>query len=143
MAQIPYAAASRFGAGQRLRSKPYRPITPPLPPDDLLLTMIRYDYGLIPYRPNPSNRRHLDSALPSKLFDYLASGLSVLSENLESLREFLTGHEAGVVYDRVDDIPALLKDLECLQPADSVQFTMEKAIPELERLYSLVLGRDS
>ncbi len=114
----------------------------PLPPDDLLLTLTRYDYGLIPYRPNPSNRRHLDSALPSKLFDYLASGLCVLSENLESLREFLTRHEAGMVYDRVEDIPSLLQDLKYLQLADPEQFTMERAIPELERLYGVVLARN-
>ena len=115
----------------------------PLPPQDLLLTLSRYDYGLIPYSPNQFNRRHLDSALPNKLFDYLAAGLSVLSENIESLRQFLSSREAGVVYDRVGDIPSLLKDLARLQPVDSEEFTMEKAIPELERLYALVLERDS
>ncbi len=105
--------------------------------------MSRYDYGLIPYSPNQFNRRHLDSALPNKRFDYLAAGLSVLSENIESLRQFLSSREAGVVYDRVGDIPSLLKDLARLQPVDSEEFTMEKAIPELERLYALVLERDS
>ncbi|MGD8562959.1 MAG: glycosyltransferase, partial [Desulfarculaceae bacterium] len=111
----------------------------PCSPEELLTFLTRYDYGLVPFMIQPHNRRHLDSALPNKLFEYLAAGLPVIATNLQSLREFITTKQVGLVYDRAVDVAPQLKGVRSFS-VDQNQFTMECAIGDMEGLYARLKG---
>jgi glycosyltransferase involved in cell wall biosynthesis len=108
---------------------------PPAPPDKLLEVLTRYDYGLVPFVIQPHNRMHLDSALPNKLFEYLAAGLPVLGANLLSLREFIEREKVGLVYDNAADLCKRLKEFD-LREIKGRSYTMDNEIKHLEALYA-------
>jgi len=70
--------------------------------DDLIYELTKYDYGLMVY--NDTERKHLDSVLPNKLFDYLAAGLPVLSPPFKSLKYFIENNQVGIVFENIEDL---------------------------------------
>lgn len=107
----------------------------PLSPEKLVTELSQYDYGLVPFVLQAHNRGHLDSALPNKLFEYLAAGLPVIATNLLSLREFILKNQVGFVFDQATDVAQGLGSLGSLQVPQH-RFTMENAIGGLEGLYN-------
>ena len=113
----------------------------PEPPEDLLTELGRYDFGLIAFNPIPEKRRHLDSALPNKLFEYLAAGLPVIGPDNQSLRRFIRETGCGVVYSRPEEIASKLSGYRQKCEVRDLCPTMEEAIPVLGRLYADVIAR--
>jgi glycosyltransferase involved in cell wall biosynthesis len=69
----------------------------------------RSHLGLLPYRPHPSTER----CRPTKLFEYLAHGLPVISSPNPLWWQLLATHQAGLQLDFLQpmDGPALVKQL--------------------------------
>ena len=105
----------------------------------------RYHYGILLYPFDDDlvvGRRHLQTALASKLFAYVAAGLPVLvSPELGYMAELVRTHGIGLVVER-DDIPTLAERLDdtdhaalcaavaCAQP----EFCIERHLPDVLHL---------
>ena len=74
----------------------------------------RYHFGLLIYYFEPTllvGKKHLESALPSKLLTYLSAGLPVIiSEELKYAATIVSEHEIGVVVkrDQINNLSSLL-----------------------------------
>jgi len=74
----------------------------------LLHEITQYDFGWAGFNVNSKNKRHLDVALPNKIFEYIACGLPVLAFPHKNIKKFLHRYNVGLVSDNVDEmIPQL------------------------------------
>jgi glycosyltransferase involved in cell wall biosynthesis len=111
----------------------------PRPPADLLRRLPGYDFGWAGFNAEV-NRPHLDTALPNKLFEYLACGLPVLALPHRAIRRLLDDRGLGIVVTHPRDIvPELGRcDLAALLrrvAAARDQLTVEANIHHLVALY--------
>jgi glycosyltransferase involved in cell wall biosynthesis len=106
----------------------------PVSPNQIVQEMTQYDYGIVPFVVTEENERHLQSAMPNKLFEYLAAGLSVIARDLYSIRNFIEKYRVGLLYSAVDDI---FNNLGALKGVSlrGLRFILEDEIHHLDRLY--------
>ncbi len=109
-------------------------------PETLLTELCRYDFGLIVFNQIPEKMRHLDSALPNKLFEYLAAGLPVIGPENQGLSRFINETGCGVVYSRPEEIASKLSGYRQRRDVRDLCPTMEEVIPLLGRLYADVIA---
>jgi glycosyltransferase involved in cell wall biosynthesis len=112
-------------------------------PATLLRTLPGYDFGWAGFN-EALNRRHVDTALPNKLFEYLACGLPVLTLRHRAIERFLREHGVGVVLDSPAELGAALADVDVGElrrrvAAARLSFTVEANIERLAVLYETVL----
>ncbi len=112
----------------------------PVSPEKIVYEMSQYDYGIIPFIITKENKRHLESAMPNKLFEYLAAGIPVISRNLYSLRTFFEKFQPGILYDSVDDIIKGIKSTNHGVPV-GIPMIFEEEIEKVEQLYHAILDR--
>jgi glycosyltransferase involved in cell wall biosynthesis len=110
-----------------------------LTPPELMQELPRYDLGWAGFN-STLNARHLDTALPNKVFEYLSCGLPVVTLRHRALSHFLDEMGLGVSLPSVDDLSGTLEalDLEALRErvaAVRTEFTFESRIDELVALY--------
>ncbi|MBA2616324.1 MAG: glycosyltransferase [Actinobacteria bacterium] len=72
-------------------------------PSTLLRLLPRYDYGWAGFN-EAANKPHIDTALPNKLFEYLAAGLPVLTLNHRALKRFVRERGLGIALDSPADL---------------------------------------
>jgi glycosyltransferase involved in cell wall biosynthesis len=111
-------------------------------PAALLRLLPRYDIGWAAFNPT-LNAAHMDTALPNKVFEYLASGLPVAAGPHRALRRLVEEHEVGIVIERLEDVGAALAgaDLPALRAGVAERrgrFTVEGHIGALVDLYDEV-----
>lgn len=106
----------------------------PVSPNEIVHTISQYDWGFIPFILTKENKKHLESAMPNKLFEYLAAGLPVIARNLYSIRKFFKKYPSGILYDTVEDIVEGLKTFSCKVPPGT-PFVFEDEIESVEKLY--------
>jgi glycosyltransferase involved in cell wall biosynthesis len=113
-----------------------------LEPAALLRRLPDYDAGWAVFNPR-LNAAHLDTALPNKAFEYLASGVPIAAGPHRALRRLVADHGVGVVVEDLGDLPGALTDA----PLDRLRrralenrplFTVEGHIGELVALYQEV-----
>jgi glycosyltransferase involved in cell wall biosynthesis len=106
--------------------------------------MTQYDYGWAGFNA-AKNRDHLDVALPNKLFEYLASGLPVLSFPHKAQREFLEAKKVGFVFEDLNELDDKIKEEATVQRVRGnvlrkrFDFTMESNIERVLNLYGSLL----
>jgi glycosyltransferase involved in cell wall biosynthesis len=88
------ATAARLGIDDAVT------ITGSVPYGDVAEHLALASIGWIPWQPVAKNRRNV----PTKLFEYLAWGLPVVSSDLESIRPFVTATGGGVLVDATDPV---------------------------------------
>jgi glycosyltransferase involved in cell wall biosynthesis len=113
-----------------------------LEPAALLRRLPAYDVGWAVFNPR-LNSAHLDTALPNKAFEYLASGLPIAAGPHAALRRLVEERDVGVVVDDLGDLPGVLTDAPLADMrrralADRRLFTVEGHIGELVQLYERV-----
>jgi len=116
----------------------------PLEPSELLRRLPAYDLGWAAFN-GDLNAAHLDTALPNKAFEYLASGLPVAAGPHAALRRLVEDEGVGFVVPRPDDLGATLGriDLDAIRArvADRRhRFTVEGHIGRLLDFYREVLA---
>lgn len=151
--------AELVAAGLRLDVHPARPapeyealaqgrpgltVHAPLPPADLLAALPRYDLGWAGFNAT-LNRAHIDTALPNKAFEYLASGLPLATLGHRALVRLIEEEGVGVSVDRPADLPARLAqtDLAAIRRrvlAARDRCTVEGAIGCVRDLYRDLVG---
>jgi glycosyltransferase involved in cell wall biosynthesis len=113
-------------------------------PRELLYEMTQYDYGWAGFNA-AKNRDHLDVALPNKLFEYLASGLPVLSFPHKAQKGFLEGDGLGLVFEDLNELDDKIKEQARVRRVRSnvlrkrFDFTMESNIERVLGLYASLL----
>ena len=80
-----------------------RSASPTVDPSTLLRLLPKYDYGWAGFN-EAANKAHIDTALPNKLFEYLAAGLPVLTLNHRALKRFLRERGLGIALDSPADL---------------------------------------
>jgi glycosyltransferase involved in cell wall biosynthesis len=113
-----------------------------LEPAALLRRLPAYDAGWAVFNPS-LNAAHLDTALPNKAFEYLASGVPIAAGPHAALRRLVEDAGVGVVVERLEDLPGVitaapLADLRRRALEDRARFTVEGHIGELVALYQEV-----
>ena len=115
-----------------------------LEPAALLRELPAYDVGLAAFNTG-LNAAHLDTALPNKAFEYLASGLPVAVGPHRALEGLVARHGVGVVVPRPQDLAGILRDADLPALRARVaerrrQFTAEGHIDALVDLYRATAG---
>lgn len=110
-----------------------------LRPAELLRTLPAYDVGWTAFNTG-LNGAHIDTALPNKAFEYLASGLPLAVGPHRALERLVADHGVGVVVDDPGDLADALGDgrLESLRERVAERrhaFTVEGHIGSLVELY--------
>lgn len=134
-----YRAAAARTPGMRLMDT--------LEPRALLRALGAYDIGWAAFNP-ALNGPHLDTALPNKAFEYLASGVPIAAGPHRALRRLVEDHGVGVVVERAEDLPQVVEraGLRTLRQAAVARrrlFTVETHIRGLVNLYAAVTGREA
>ena len=82
-----------------------------LPPTALMHELPGYDFGWAGFNAG-LNGAHLDTALPNKVFEYVAAGLPVLTFDHRALARFLETEGLGLRLDSVAGLVARLRALD-------------------------------
>ena len=111
----------------------------PLPPAEMLRELPSYDFGWCGFN-ETLNRAHLDTALPNKLYEYLACGLPVLAFPHRAITHVLKEQGLGIVVESACDLGAELarRDLGRLRArvgAARGRLTVEANIASVVGLY--------
>jgi len=119
-------------------------IMPTLTPAELLRTLPGYDVGWAAFNASV-NGAHLDTALPNKAFEYLASGLPIAAGPHKALARLVAEHQVGVVVNNPADLVQLLDDADLPALRRHVaerrhQFTVEGQIGRIVEVYNAVVG---
>ena len=111
----------------------------------LLSEITKYDYGWAGFNANKKNRRHLDVALPNKLFEYIACGLPVLAFPHKTLKSFLERKRVGFVFKDLDEMLLKLEtdDMNRLKRnvlSSRRKFTVESNIDRVIQFYRAIMA---
>ena len=110
-----------------------------LPPQELFNEIVQYDLGWAGFN-STLNQTHIDTAMPNKVFEYIACGLPVVSFSHKSLKEFIDAHDLGIVVEGIDALGEKLSgiDLSALKQrvrAKRHDFTVEANIHRILDIY--------
>jgi len=115
-------------------------------PATLLGRLPEYDLGWAGFN-DGLNRPHLDTALPNKLFEYLGSGLPVVTLNHGAIRRLLRERGVGIALEAPSELRAALARCDVERLRDRVaaardSLTIEANIGRIVALYdALSAGR--
>ncbi|MCP4367182.1 MAG: glycosyltransferase family 4 protein [Deltaproteobacteria bacterium] len=115
-----------------------------LSPEALFPELTQYDFGWAGFN-QTLNRRHIDTVLPNKCFEYIACGLPVVTFPHKSLKALLSAHNLGIIIEDVSKLwPALHDDgIELLRQnviKKRHDFTVEAHIHKVRQLYEQVIA---
>lgn len=115
-------------------------------PKNLMEEITQYDYGWAGFN-GAKNREHLETVLPNKAAEYVAAGLPIIAFDHRSLREFIEGHNVGIICTDIKELDSLLRSPRADQIKEKVKekrlmFTLEKNVHLIGDFYHQAL-RDS
>jgi len=108
---------------------------PTLPYLDLLRNLSRFDWGLVG---SPVRCRQWDTAMPNKMFEYIAAGIPCLVYQAEEAAEFVTSNDLGVVVKSLDEIPEIYNQHEYYREIVQQkrhELTMERQVKKILDIY--------
>lgn len=112
---------------------------------DLLTTLTQYDCGLVLFQELPEQKLILDTALPNKLFEYIAAGLPIVVGNVKSHREFVEKYKVGAFLDFNKDIKKQIADTIKIEiPANFIEkenLTMDAQADKLITFYQKIIAQ--
>jgi glycosyltransferase involved in cell wall biosynthesis len=115
----------------------------PLGYERLLYEMTQYDFGWAGFN-GAKNGGHLDIAIQNKIFDYMSSGLPVISFPFKAMRHFIEENGLGLIIIDVDELAEALKNTDICKLRENVMkarqdLTVESNIPELVDFYNRII----
>lgn len=108
---------------------------PPMEYTALLRNLSRFSWGLAG---GPIKHKQWDTAMPHKLFEYLISGIPVITFNAQEVKEFVEEHGIGLALESYEQIPEVYNRHEEFRKVvheKRNQFVMENHIGKLIKLY--------
>lgn len=102
----------------------------------LMKTLPALSWGLVG-GPEPGIKQW-DTAMPNKLFEFIAAGVPIISINGSEIQQFVERWQVGVSLDSLDEIPSILgKHQELRRNVYFLQrrFTMENEVGKVVNLY--------
>jgi glycosyltransferase involved in cell wall biosynthesis len=114
-------------------------------PVELFQEMPQYDAGWCGFN-DALNWQHLSTALPNKLFEYIACGLPVISFRHAALQRFIEQYQVGVVIEQVAGLQQLLRSPAMARMRENAleqrsRFTVEANIGQVVALYRALIER--
>jgi hypothetical protein len=116
---------------------------PTIPYLDLIKNLSRYDWGLVGF---PINCDAGNTAMPNKLFEYIAAGIPCLVYQSDEAAEFVQKNELGIVIDDINDIPGIYDQHEKFRKIVQTkkhEFTMKTQVDKILKLYKACLNGNS
>ncbi len=98
--------------------------------------LTKYDMGLVILA--PSNERLLHTAVPNKMYEYLASDLPVIVSPYDSLVDFVKKRNCGFVLDDINEIHSKIN--EKYNIGNKEEYTIDHHIPKLVKMYESLLS---
>ncbi len=135
-----YSANYMIEYEKELINNPYIHYNKPISPKNLIYEISQYDFGIIPLVSSKESERHVNSALPHKLFEYQAAGLPVIASDLEEIRNYLRKTNVGILYKNINDISNSIEKLKKIKVKNKVS-TFEGEINKLIRFYRKIIDK--
>jgi glycosyltransferase involved in cell wall biosynthesis len=115
-------------------------------PATLLRRLPRYDFGWAGFN-DGLNAAHIDTALPNKLFEYLACGLPVVALRHRAIARFLGERGLGIALDSPADLATELERLDVRElrkrvAAARASLTVEANVGSVVELYERLADGD-
>ncbi len=114
----------------------YLHVHEPLHYKKLYPELTKYDMGLVILA--PSNERLLHTAVPNKIYEYLASDLPVIVSPYDSLEDFVKKRNCGFVLEDIDEIHSKIREKYTI--GNKEEYTMDHYIPKLVKMYQGMLN---
>lgn len=111
----------------------------PLEYDELMTRIGRHDWGLVG---NTVKTREWQVAMPNKLFEYIATGMPVVSMNADNCSTFLEETGMGIMVDGPEELGSRWKEhRDCRERVfkQRQKWTMNAHIHELEDFYKEII----
>ncbi|MEK9735723.1 MAG: glycosyltransferase [Candidatus Nanopelagicales bacterium] len=113
----------------------------PVPTLDIIAEVSQYDVGLCAFTPNDRNRRHLDTALPNKLFEYLHAGLPVVCPRVREMAQFIAERpHMGTIADDAKDVATGAKKMAGMKIEADPAWVMEEEVKGLIGMYQEIVA---
>ncbi len=116
---------------------------PTIPYLDLIKNLSRYDWGLVGF---PISCNAGNTAMPNKLFEYVAAGIPCIVYQADEIAEFVQENELGVVVNDINDIPGIYDQHEKFRrivQGKKHEFTMTTQVNKILNLYEDCLSGGS
>jgi hypothetical protein len=110
----------------------------------LLTEMTQYDFGWAGFN-RAENNKHLNIAIPNKVFEYIGTGLPVLAFPHKAIQSLIENHEVGLIIDDVSDLPELLHTEDLAYITHNTlkhrhHFTIENQMSKLTSFYEQIIN---
>lgn len=107
--------------------------------------LTRYDYGWAGLN-SEVNKKHLEVALPNKIFEYIICGLPVLAFPHRTIMRFIQENGVGLIGENVDELAKRVADFSPSQLRLNVKrqgrsLIIEERIPALAAFYQQLVDR--
>lgn len=112
-------------------------LLPPVNYHILTQALSRFSWGIVG---GPIKHKQWDTAMPNKLFEYIAAGIPVIAFNASEVEEFVTKHNVGVVVENPYKIPNVFRNVDPAPYQQAViekreSFAMERQVDTLMQMY--------
>ncbi len=112
---------------------------------ELITELTKYDCGLLLFKDLPDYQLLLDTALPNKIYEYLAAGLPEAVGNVRAHREFVERYSVGGYLDLKKDIKEQICEIAQIKIDDNFierkQLTMKSQADQLIDFYQKTILR--
>lgn len=111
---------------------------------ELANEMTKYDCGLLLFNVNQNTKFYLEVATPNKLYEYINSGLSVVTNGIDAYVSFVKKYNLGIELNMDADIMSQFKNIDCIKIEEEFLanngLLMESKIEELIDFYNRIYG---
>ncbi len=116
--------------------------------EQLSVEMSKYDVGLCMFNVTKLNRHYLDYSSPNKLFEYLNAGIPVaVNKEIGNICDFVITNKVGGAIDLNENLLPQMKNVSEIRIDNNFiidnGYYFEKKSEELDRLYKIVMRRDT
>lgn len=110
--------------------------------DELIYEMTKYDCGLVLFNSTDSNRVHLEANSINKVYEYINSGLPLISAGINSLNEFVKKYKVGIELDFSSNIKKQIAEACKIEIGSDLlknnKFTMRSYDLDLSNFYKKI-----
>jgi len=111
---------------------------PPIPHDLIPSSCQGADFGIFTCS---TRSRSMNAALPNKLFEYIAGGIPIFSEDIPLMRDCIEKHDIGVII-QSDKIETIIAAFKCILEKNTLE-TMRKNVYSLRTKFINLTNKEN